>query len=191
MSGTEYKKGMDYWTWIKILVGILIFAGIVSMAGSFMDGNVSLHGSESADASAGDGGSELNQPFAGDDDTEDVSEETEAVGYTGKYYPVDDIPSVLVLPDYVLKDRRYKDRGNLRVTNLRYEDGKFKFCVEDPTRPYRGSLQISVDCYVSGIDRFEAEEAIVPQGKKVCFETRDLKEILGKHPQNSVKIEIT
>ena len=60
MSEYGTGKGIDFWTLMKIIAGVLIFAGIVSLVGSLIinSGGADVSsGDESADVPAGDSGS--------------------------------------------------------------------------------------------------------------------------------------
>jgi len=111
---------------------------------------------------------------------EDTSEltEMEEIGYTHTYYPVDNIPKILKAPG----DLSHSGFQDIYFTNLRREDGRFKFCVENRGNTYYGYVgAIHVRIRVGGtwcvLDTFT--EVTVPPGEKRCFATTDAGANLG------------
>ncbi|MEA2097826.1 MAG: hypothetical protein U9P70_02005 [Patescibacteria group bacterium] len=117
-----------------------------------------------------------------------LKETSREIGYSGIYYPIDNVPNIII--------PRGGTEDGLRVINLRYENGKIKFCVKDSMEKhtdYHSRLYVNV-----GLDTSTVQEFLIvdmPKGKIMCYETHyDISESLGKHAKSiyaKMRVETT
>ena len=113
----------------------------------------------------------------------EVSDDTskEVPGKIGESYPVDNIPKVLLPRSYMLEEYTYLN--GLQVLDLRYEDGKFKFCIKNSER-HQDEITLKISAGGFGLEHIKVS---APKNKRVCYETSvDLRE----HDMNPQEVQI-
>ena len=128
--------------------------------------NIKFDGSGGTDITgAGGGTSSVSSLIPG------IDREKEGVNvYTNAKYSVNDIPETIALWH---SDKHY--HSNMYVENLRVEDGKVKFCIQNfgNSNGHLGHLEVQTKTWgVTAIDIYY--DVTVPSGKKRCFETRSV-----------------
>ncbi len=186
MSGIGYGTGRDYRTVIVVVIGILIFAGIASVAGPIIE-NIGATDTNNPikTRTDGDGGVGINS--AVDDNEWDNVEY-----YSNEYHLISNAPKVIKI-----WDDGSKGYANMYITNLREEGGGIvKFCVENHNnigdgRSRIGTIKVYTETWGgTTFDRFE-DVAISP-GSQKCFETRNINcGNLRMSPDEQVKFKIS
>lgn len=117
--------------------------------------------------------------IVGEEVSDDVSKKTpEEVGYMGKNYPIDNVPPILVPPDYELKNANGMLDG-FQILDFRCENGIFKFCVKD-SKMHRDDFRLKVVADDASIEHFSIS---TPKNKKVCYESPSVHPRLYTDPQ--------
>jgi len=94
---------------------------------------------------------------------EEISEE---IGEIGKLYPVNNIPPILV-PSSHFSQPKYSYLKGFQVLDLKYENGKVKFCIKNSERDQlEVRLQVSAGGYV-----LEQIPVSASKNKKECYES--------------------
>lgn len=111
---TEFVIKKDYWTLMVVFAGILIFAGIVSTAGSLVE-NIGATDTTTNTGEGGIGGADTGTNIV----PVDRDSTGETIGYPRIYYPVGEIPDkiyiggnietpILTLEDFEIEDELIK-----------------------------------------------------------------------------------
>ena len=171
---SEFVMKKDYWTLLVVFAGILIVAGIISVAGPFVENiGATDTANPSGTGTGGDGAgidvvmveTKESDPIYVDDD-----EWNNGQYYSNEYHPIDNAPKTIRI-----HDDGSNGYSNMYITNLREENGKIKFCVENHKKSgngYVGTIKVYTKTWgITTFDRFE--DVVIMPGKKKCFETRN------------------
>ena len=195
-TGTGKKESADFWTLIKMFAGgiliLVILAGIVSVVISFAENTSATDTTNSGGSGTGGAGTGTDvvvvktkgsDPIYVDDD-----EWNNGQYYSNEYHPIDNIPKAIRI-----WDDGSNGYSNMYITNLREENGKIKFCVENHKKSgsgYVGTIRVYTKTWgETTADKFT--DVVVKPGKEQCFETRDIGILRGIGSNEQIKFKIS